>query len=380
MRIPFNRAVHFPRAEELVIQALRSGGMSGNREFGRRCIAHLQEHAGALEPFLVPSCTAALEMGALLARLEPGDEVILPSYTFSSTANAVLLRGAKPVFCEVEPSTLNIDTTRVAELITPRTRMILPIDYAGIPCDMDPMLALAEQHGLAVMQDAAQSYGSTYKGRAVGSYAPLVAFSFHETKNNSCGEGGALCVNDPALTERSHLLQEKGTDRRRVLLGLQNKYSWVDVGSSFLLADMLAAVLIVQLEENAEIMRRRGLVTEAYERLYRPYHERGALRIADVPDYAVRNNHAFWVVFTEEEHRARYLHAMRERSVSPYIGYLPLHSSSMGERYGYRPEDLPLTESIGSRVVRLPLYAELDGDLDYLSEAMSAVLREMFGA
>ncbi len=379
MRVPFNKPVHFPRAEEFVVQSLRSGGVAGNRAFGKRCMELLQEDAGALAPFLAPSCTAALEMGALLADLQPGDEVILPSYTFSSTANSVLLRGAKPVFCELDPSTLNLDPGRVPELITDRTRMILPIDYAGIPCDMDPLLALAAEHGLIVMQDAAQSYGSTYKGKIVGSYAPLVAFSFHETKNLSCGEGGALCVNDEELVERAHLLQEKGTDRRRVLLGLQNKYSWVDLGSSFLLADTLAAVLQVQLEESKGIVRRRGAVTAAYEALYRPYHDRSELRIADVPEHVTVNNHAFWVVFNTENERAHFLTEMREHSVSPYIGYLPLHSSAMGRRHGYKPEDLPLTEAVGKTVVRLPLYTTLPDDIDYTIEAMSTVLRGMFG-
>src|SRR5215207_3416973 len=237
MRIPFNQPYLTGQDEKYLLESVRSRRLCGNLTFAGRVHDFLREAYKFEHVFLTPSCTAAMEMGALLADLQPGDEVILPSYTFSSTANAVVLRGARPVFCDVSPDTMNIDPFLIPGLITERTRMIAPIDYAGIPCDIDAVLKIAEQHGLTVMQDAAQSLHSFHPGnRPAGSVPPMAAFSFHETKNISCGEGGALIVNDRALVERANFLQEKGTDRSLVLKGVRNKYSWVDLGSSFLLA------------------------------------------------------------------------------------------------------------------------------------------------
>jgi dTDP-4-amino-4,6-dideoxygalactose transaminase len=380
MKIPFNIPYHFKMEDENVLECLRSGALCGNRHFGEQAATELQEKYQIGRVFLTPSCTAAMEMGAILTDLRPGDEVILPSYTFSSTANAIVLQGAIPVFCDTDPATMNIDVNLIEELITPRTRMILPIDYAGIPCEIDRIQEIARKHELVVMQDAAQSVHSFVCGQATGKLAPLVAFSFHESKNVSCGEGGALCVNDESLVERAHFVQEKGTDRRLVLNGQREKYTWVGKGSSFLLADILAAVLLVQIQNVEFIVERRSTVTKAYRSLFQAYELAGYLQTPKVPDHVTVNHHAFFVVFDTGEHRTQFLQGLKKKDIHPYIGYLPLHSSPQGQAYGYQPDDLPQTESIAKRIVRLPFYTALAEDgLSYCVEGMKDVLRSIYG-
>ena len=380
MKIPFNIPYLTGREEAYMVEALRSRRHCGNHRFGLRCIEFMKEKYGFHEVFLTPSATSALEMGALLADLKPGDEVVLPSYTFSSTGNAVVLTGARPVFCEVDPRTMNVDLRHMESLITEKTRMLLPIDYAGIPCDRPAIHALAKKHGLPVMVDGAQSFHSFLAGVPCGAGTDLTAFSFHETKNLSCGEGGALVVNRPEWVQRARFLQEKGTDRSLVLSGVRSKYWWVDKGSSFLLADMLAAMLWAQLEAVEVITGKRQTVAAAYLELYGAYERKGAVRVPHPPAGADCNGHAVFVIFDTAPNRDRYLALLRERDVHPYIGYLPLHSSPMGRRYGYAPEDLPLTEDLASRIVRLPLYADLaDTGLDYCLDSMQAVMTTMYG-
>jgi dTDP-4-amino-4,6-dideoxygalactose transaminase len=380
MRIPFNLPYHFKAEGENAVRCLRSGALCGNREFGARSAELLQEKYGIKKAFLTPSCTAAMEMGAVLADLKPGDEVILPSYTFSSTANAIVLQGAVPVFCDVDPRTMNIDTGLIEGLITEKTRMILPIDYAGVPCDIARALEIARKHGLRVMQDAAQSIHSFFRGKATGELAPLVAFSFHETKNVSCGEGGALCVNDEGLIEKAHFVQEKGTDRSLVLCGVRDKYTWVEKGSSFLLSDILASILLVQLENVEFITARRSIVTDAYRSLFESYEKAGCLRTPAVEDHLKINHHAFYVIFDSAESRVQFLERLRRKDIHAYIGYLPLHSSPKGRSYGYRPDDLPLTETLAGRIVRLPFYTALaDEGLHYCVEGMRDVLHSIYG-
>jgi len=364
-----------------MLKALHSRAHCGNHEFGERCIALMKERYGFHEVFLTPSCTAAMEMGALLGDLIPGDEVILPSYTFSSTANAAVLRGAKPVFCEVDPDTMNIAVSDIAPLVTERTRMIAPIDYAGIPCEIDAIMEIAKKYGLVVMQDAAQSFHSFHKaGKPCGSVPQLAAFSFHETKNITCGEGGALVVNDPKLVHRAQVLQEKGTDRSLVLKGVKSKYGWTDLGSSFLLSDILAAMLLAQLEHVEEIVIKRGQIASNFQTLFKPYEEKGCLRTPKPPEGVTLNHHAFFVIFDNEEHQHSFLSLLREKSIHAYIGYTPLHSSAQGRKYGYRPEDLPLTNDIAQRIVRLPFYADLaDNGLGYCIDGMHEVLKTLYG-
>ena len=380
-KVPFNLPYIAGKEAQYFKTALESLRHCGNQSFGQRCIKLLKTQYGFLEVYLNPSCTAAMEMGALLGDLQPGDEVILPSYTFSSTANAVVLRGAKPVFCDVRGETMNIDVEQIPSLVTKKTRMILPIDYAGIPCDIDGIMKIADQHKLLVMQDAAQSFHSYHSNnRACGSVPHMAAFSFHESKNVSCGEGGALVVNDPSLLERASFLQEKGTDRSLVLQGLKHKYSWVDLGSSFLLSDLLSAPLLAQLEIAGDIVRKRRPVLQAYDTLFNGYEKQRCLSIPHLPDNIQHNHHAYFAIFDSNEHRGRFLDFLKERQVFPYIGYLPLHSSPFGLRFGYKPSDLPVTEDLASRIVRMPVYTTLaETDLTYCIECVGEALAYIYG-
>lgn len=380
MKIPFNKVYQTGAEDAYVLEAIHSGLQCGNHQFCERVIALMKQRYGFQQVYLVPSGTAALEMGAVLAGIEPGDEVILPSYTFSSTVNSVVLFGAKPVFCEVDPKTLNIDVTKIEALITPKTKMIVPIDYAGLSCDIDAVMEIANRHNLIVMQDCAQSYGTRYKGRPAGTVPHLATFSFHETKNFSAGEGGALICNVPDWELRAHFLQEKGTDRRLVLNGMKNKYSWVDKGSSYLLSDVLAAMLLAQLEHEDEIRSKRGQVTAMYDKLFEPYFEKGVVDIMRPTKDDELNNHAYWAVFDTTENRQRFMDECRKSEIYVYIGYMPLHSAPYGLKFGYKPEDLPITESIGSRIARLPYYTGMaDGCLEYVYTHMKEVLKNIYG-
>ena len=377
MRIPFNKVYIAGNEEKYLLDSLYSGAHCGNHLYCSKVINLMKEKHSFNETFLVPSCTAALEMGALLADIKPGDEVILPSYTFSSTVNAVVIFGATPVFCEVEKDTMNIDASKIEALITSKTKMILPIDYAGVSCEIDVIMEIANKHDLIVMQDCAQSYGSYYKGKACGTQAHLATFSFHETKNFNAGEGGALVVNKEEWYERAHFLQEKGTDRSLVLKGVKNKYSWVDKGSSYLLSDMLASVLLAQLEKEDEMKELRSKITEAYTALFTKYQNEVSF-FKFSKDVEI-NHHAFWVAFDTKENSESFMSMLREKTVSAYIGYLPLHSSPKGITFGYKPSDLPITEDLANRIVRLPFYTELGKTgLDYCIESMKEVLNKIY--
>lgn len=379
-KIPFNRPYLTGREKIYIQQALNSRSHSGNGDFSKRCIDLMKEKYGFGEVFLTPSCTLAMEMGTMLASIGPGDEVILPSYTFSSTANAVVRQGARPVFCEIEPKSMNIDVKRLPSLINDNTKMIIPIDYAGIPCEIDEIMDIAREHKLIVMVDAAQSFHSFYKGRPAAVLPDMAAFSFHETKNVACGEGGALIVNRPDWVERANFLQEKGTDRKLVLDGVKSKYHWVDVGSSFLLSDILAAMLLAQIEKVEEIVQERAKITKAYRKLFTPFEKAGKLHTPHPPKYVKVNHHAFFVIFDTKENRQRFISSLKEKDIHVYIGYVPLHSSPMGQKFGYKAKNLPLTEDIGFRIVRLPFYKELaENGLDYCVAEMRKVLSSMYG-
>lgn len=379
MKIPFNKVYHAKNEKEYVLQALESGAHSGNNTFCSKVIEHIHNKYQLGEVFLTPSCTAALEMGALLAEIKPGDEVIVPSYTFSSTVNAIVIFGAIPVFCEVDPATMNIDADKIEDLVTERTKMIIPIDYAGLSCAIDKIMDIATRHNLVVLHDCAQSYGSYYKGEVCGSIAHLATYSFHETKNYNAGEGGALVVNVEDWIERAYFLQEKGTDRRLVLNGVKNKYSWVDKGSSYLLSDILAALLLSQLESEDEIKKKRAILTESYTELFADFVRKGKVRtLLPTPDHQV-NHHAFWVIFDTSENKNIFMDNLREKGISAYIGYLPLHSSPMGKRFGYNADDLPITEDLASRILRMPYYTDLaEEGLDYCISSMKKILENIY--
>jgi dTDP-4-amino-4,6-dideoxygalactose transaminase len=359
-RIPFTRATPTALAMRYLGEALESGKLGGGGSFSHRCEAWLERELGTVRALLTHSCTGALEMAALLSGVGPGDEVIMPSFTFSSTANAFALRGAVPVFVDVHPGTLNLDERQVEAVIGPRTRVVVPVHYAGLACDMDPLLDVARRHGLMVIEDAAQAHGSTYRGRPLGTLGQLGCLSFHETKNLVAGEGGALLINDPALVARAEVLQEKGTDRSRFLRGEVDKYTWRDVGSSFVPSELSAAVLLSQLEAADAIIAHRRRCFDLYARALAPLAELG---LAELPPYRAdrANGHIFWMLLADVAARSALVAHLRGVGIQAVSHYVPLHSSPAGRRLGRTAGALPVTDSIADRLLRLPLHAALTG-------------------
>lgn len=357
--IPFVRPYIAGREREYVDEVVASGRMASDGRFTKACAQFFVERFGVGRALMTPSCTAALEMAALLCDLQPGDEVILPSFTFVSTANAIVLRGAKPVFVDIRPDTLNIDDSRIEDALSSRTKAIFPIHYAGVACEMNRILTIAEKHGLMVVEDAAQGVNAKHEGRHLGSIAPLAAFSFHETKNYICGEGGALLINDPRLIDRAEILREKGTNRSRFLRGEVDKYTWVDVGSSYLPSEIACAFLYGQLEQLDTIQQRRRQVYETYLKLLAPLEADGLLRLPFVPDHCQTNYHLFHILVADQPTRDALLAHLRQQGIGAVFHYIPLHTSPMGERFGYGAGDLPITEDLSGRLIRLPLYCEL---------------------
>ncbi|MBZ9631503.1 dTDP-4-amino-4,6-dideoxygalactose transaminase [Salegentibacter sp. LM13S] len=379
MKIPFNLPYITGKEISYMSEALSSGRQAGNYTFNKRVKDLFKQKYNLQGVFLTPSCTAALEMGALLANIQPGDEVIMPSFTFSSTANAVLIFGAKPVFCEVRASDMNIDVNRIEELITSKTKMIIPIDYAGVPCDIEEIMQIAKKHDLIVMQDCAQSYGSMYKGEISGKRAHIACYSFHDTKNFSCGEGGAIVVNKTEWRERASYIMEKGTDRNKVIKGLQSKYSWIEKGSSYLLSDILAGMLLAQLEEEEEIKQKRKSIYDLYLNELKKYEDNGYFTIQHLEEDKVSNYHCFWLIFNSNERRELFVDKMEIEGISAYTSYIPLHSSKMGLKLGYIKEDLPLTEDLASRLVRLPLYPDLtSAEIKHIIKTIKETLGKNF--
>lgn len=355
----FNKASITDLERDNLMDALHNSKLSGDGKYTMKVYEQMKRLFGIETMLLTTSGTTALEMAALLINLEPGDEVIVPSFTFSSTVNAFLLRGAKPVFCDIRPDTLNMDETLVEGLITSRTRAIYCVDYAGIPCEMDTINAIAWKHGLFVIEDAAQAVGSRYKGRYAGTLSEFGCYSFHETKNYVMGEGGAIVLNEEQYLERAEIIREKGTNRRQVLKGWVDKYTWHDIGSSYLPSDLLAAVLSAQLERYEEILRKRLTVWNTYHEQLEPLEREGKLRRAVVPEEVEHNGHMYNIVLPTDEIRTRLVEELKKRDIMAYICYVPLHSSPMGLRLGWKPEDCPVTQAYGSRVLRLPLYADM---------------------
>ena len=367
MKIPFNKP--YITGNEIVYmgEAIKSGKLSGNYDFSKRVKALIKAKYDLEGIFLTPSCTSALEMGALLVDLQPGDEVIMPSYTFTSTANSVLIFGAKPIFCEVNSKDMNIDVDKIESLITSKTKMIIPIDYAGIPCDIEEIMLIAEKYNLIVMHDCAQSYASLFKGEISGKRAHLACYSFHDTKNYNCGEGGALIVNDTSKRERASFIMEKGTDRTKVIQGVQERYSWIEKGSSYLLADVLAAMLLAQLEQEGEITKKRKNILEKYIEWYNELSFKHDLKIPVYSKDKHPNAHGFWMLLPNRSMRDEFLKRMEKNGISAYIGYIPLHSAKMGLKLGYKPEDLEQTENFAGRIVRMPIYAGMrEEELEYV--------------
>jgi dTDP-4-amino-4,6-dideoxygalactose transaminase len=358
-KIPFNRPSLVGREMDYIREALAMSQLAGDGHFTRRCNALIREKTGAHGALLTHSCTAALEMAAILADLKPGDEVIMPSFTFVSTANAVVLRGAVPVFVDIDPATLNIAPDRVADAVTPRTRAITAIHYAGVTAEMDALAQIAQAHGLVLMEDAAQAYGSTYKGRQAGSLGDMAAFSFHETKNIIAGEGGALVLNRPELMERAEIIREKGTNRSRYFRGQVDKYSWVDLGSSFLPGELVAAFLAAQLEEEEHIRATRLALWHHYDEAFRPLAAEGRVGIPHVPAHCTTNGHSYYLILRDEAERAAFIAHMKAAEITTPFHYVPLHSAQAGRRYGRTAGPLATTESVADRLVRLPSFFSL---------------------
>ncbi|HDL77866.1 MAG TPA: dTDP-4-amino-4,6-dideoxygalactose transaminase, partial [Lentisphaerae bacterium] len=342
LRIPFNRPAFMGRELEFIQEALVRGHISGDGDFSRRCHQLLESALGVRKILLTTSGTHALEMAAILLDLQPGDEVIVPSFTFVSTANAFVLRGARPVFADIRQDTLNLDESRLEDLITPRTRAIVPVHYAGVGCEMDAIMQIARGHDLAVVEDNAHGLFGTYRGRHLGTFGRLAALSFHETKNLTCGEGGALVINDPALIARAEIIREKGTDRSRFFRGEVDKYTWVDIGSSYLPSDILAAFLWAQLEQRERIQQRRHRIWERYYEELHDWADRYEVRLPLVPEHCRHPAHLFYLLFPRPEHRDGFIHHMKERGILCVFHYLPLHLSPMGRRYDGYPGQCPV--------------------------------------
>ena len=371
MTIPFNRPHMTGKELWYVAQAHARGHLAGDGMFTKRCQEWLERQTGCRKALLTHSCTAELEMAALLAGIQPGDEVIMPSYTFVSTANAFVLRGAVPVFVDVRPDTLNIDETLVEGAITPKTKAIVAVHYAGVGCEMDALMAIAAQRGLVVIEDAAQGLMSSYRGRALGSIGHLGAVSFHETKNIMCGEGGALLVNDARFADRAEIIREKGTNRSQFFRGQVDKYTWVDVGSSFLPSEILAAFLWAQMEEAADITRRRLGIWSEYHRWLEPLERDGRARRPVVPADCSQNAHMYYLLLPSLEKRTAFIERLKTKDIHPVFHYVPLHSAPMGRQVGRAVGTLSNTVDLSDRLVRLPLWLGLE---DMLPSVISEVL------
>lgn len=374
MRIPFNKPYMAGKELWYITEAHAKGHLSGDGEFTRRCHQWLEVRTGTRRALLTHSCTASLEMAAILSGVGHGDEVIMPSYTFVSTANAFLLRGATPVFVDIRPDTLNLDEARIAEAITEKTRAIVPMHYAGVACEMDSIMRIAEQHGLMVIEDAAQGIMSTYNGKPLGSIGDFGTLSFHETKNIISGEGGAILINRHEDAVRAEIIREKGTNRKAFFRGEVDKYSWVDIGSSFLPSDMIAAYLWAQIEEADSITSRRLMLWETYHRELKPLEESGLLRRPVVPTGCVHNAHMYYVLLPSREIRDSLIEYLRSCGIHSVFHYVPLHSSKMGRGCGRVAGKLSNTEDLAERLLRLPLWLGIEVHQDEVVREIAAGL------
>ncbi len=361
--IPFNRSCFNGNEYVYIAQAVTNGHVSGDGPFTKKCHGFLEQQFSITKALLTTNCTQALEMSALLLGIKPGDEVIFPSFTFVSTANAFVLHGAKPVFCDVRPDTLNLDETRLEALITPRTRAIVPVHYAGVGCEMDAILDIAQRHNVPVVEDNAHGLFGKYRGRWLGTMGCLATQSFHETKNFNCGEGGALLINDGQFSARAEILREKGTNRSRFFRGQVDKYTWVDVGSSFLPSDILAAVLLAQFERAERIQARRRQICERYAHELQDWAGQRQVRLPIVPAHCDQSWHMFYLLLPSLDVRQRLIAHLKQSGILAVFHYLPLHISDMGRKFGGKLGDCPVTEDVSDRLLRLPLYHDLsEGD------------------
>jgi len=375
--IPFNRPFIVGKELYYIAQAVQGGHLAGDGAFTKKCNEWMEREFGAKKVLLTHSCTAALDMSALLCDLDPGGEVIMPSFTFVSTANAFALRDAHIRFVDIRPDTLNMNENLIEEAVTEKTKAIVPVHYAGVSCEMDTIMEIASRHGLLVVEDAAQGVNATYKGRYLGTIGHLGTYSFHETKNFISGEGGAVVVNDDRFIERAEIIREKGTNRSKFFRGEVDKYTWVDIGSSFLPSEIVAAFLYAQLEEADTITRKRQEIFGYYAEQFESLVSRGFFRIPACPEGCRHNAHLFYIIIqTEREDRERLIAHLKKKGIGAVFHYVPLHTSPMGRKMGYEEGDLPITEEMSERLIRLPCYYELTREEQ---DRVIGAVREFFG-
>jgi dTDP-4-amino-4,6-dideoxygalactose transaminase len=374
--IPFNKPHLTGRELHYISEAHTRGQLAGDGYFTKKCNSWLEEQTGCLKALLTHSCTAALEMAAILADIQPGDEVIMPSYTFVSTANAFVLRGGLPVFVDIRQDTLNIDESLIEAAITPRTKVIVPVHYAGVGCEMDTIMAIAKKHNLLVIEDAAQGVMATYKGRPLGSIGDLGCYSFHETKNIISGEGGALLVNNPTFVERAEIIREKGTNRSQFFRGQVDKYTWVDIGSSYLPGELIAAFLWAQLESSESITHRRLELWKAYHVAFNDLPESIDIKLPHIPNHCSHNAHMYQILLRDLNSRTQFIASMKERSIGCVFHYIPLHSSPLFQQLVKSSDKLEITDSISSQLVRLPLWLGFHEHQDYVIDVVKGILTD----
>jgi dTDP-4-amino-4,6-dideoxygalactose transaminase len=372
IKIPFNKPFIVGNELYNIAQAVVESHISGDGPFTRRCHKWLEKRLGCAKALLTHSCTGALEMAAMLCGIDPGDEIIMPSFTFVSTANAFVLRGGTPVFVDIREDTLNIDETLIEQAITPQTKAIVPVHYAGVSCAMDEIMKIAERHGLFVVEDAAQALLSTYKDRFLGAIGHFGCLSFHETKNIISGEGGALLINDEKFIEQAEIIWEKGTNRKKFFRGEVDKYTWVDIGSSFLPSELVGAFLYAQLEHAEKIMTARNRIFEQYLQLLRPIEDKGAIRLPALEIGGNGNGHIFYIITRSLEERSRLIEYLKQNGIWSVFHYVPLHSSPAGIKYGRTSGEMRVTDDISGRVLRLPIYYEMrEKDVEMVAEHVS---------
>lgn len=361
--IPFNKP--FIVGQELynIAQAVIGGHLSGDGRYSKLCHQWLEERLGVPKALLTHSCTGALEMSAILTDIEPGDEVIMPSYSFVTTANAFVLRGAIPVFIDIRPDTLNIDENLIEQAITPKTKAIVPVHYAGIACEMDSITAISRNHNLTIIEDAAQALLATYKGKYLGTIGDIACISFHETKNFISGEGGAILINDPALIERAMIIREKGTNRPQFFRKEVDKYTWVDIGSSFLPSELIGAFLWPQLQDSAAILQKRLQLFSRYSTGLKSVTEKKELRTPVIPEYCSSNAHMFYIITRDESERTKLLDFLNKNGIGAIFHYIPLHSSPAGMKYARTQSGMSITDEVSSRIVRLPLFYDMTSEM-----------------
>ena len=358
-KIPFNKPYVVPGSESYLYQAVANMHLSGDGPFTKRCHALLEQVLGVPKVLLATSCTHALEMAAILLDIQQGDEVIVPSFTFVSTINAFVLRGAKPVFVDIRPDTLNLDERLLESSITPRTKAIIPVHYGGISCEMSVILEIGRRFGIPVIEDNAHGLFGLYKGRHLGTFGCLATQSFHETKNFNCGEGGALLINDHKFAERAEIIREKGTNRNRFFRGMVDKYTWVDIGSSFLPSDILAALLLAQLEKYQEIQEKRKKIWNRYHADLKDWAEENQVGLPHVPSDCTPAYHLYYMLLPSLGARTKFMAILKAQGIHTVFHYLPLHLSEMGKKFGGKTGDCPITENCSDRLVRLPFFNDL---------------------